>query len=291
MILDPAILRALGLPPDTKANVTDHGGSSFARTIRISTESSSYFLKTARGGTAGKMFVGEHASLSALHNAVPTICPASYGAGPMDSDDNHFFLVTEFLDLAGRHPGKDSGQSLTKKLAKLHTTPAPIPEGHKKPMFGFPVMTCCGDTPQPNEFEASWATFYAEHRLRAVATRAEQQHGEDAELRRLVVRTANEVVPRLLRDDHLGEQQGFIPVVVHGDLWAGNHGMGKLGGREQAEEVVFDPSCCYAHSEYDLGIMKMFGDFGAAFMEEYHALCPKSQPVAEYADRVELYEL
>ena len=37
--------------------------------------------------------------------------------------------------------------------------------------------------------------------------------------------------------------------------------------------------------------MKMFGGFGASFLKEYHELCPKTEPVEEYEDRVKLYEL
>ncbi|KZV93157.1 Fructosamine kinase, partial [Exidia glandulosa HHB12029] len=75
----------------------------------------------------------------------------------------------------------------------------------------------------------------------------------------------------------------ITPVVVHGDLWSGNASVGS--------GQVFDPSACYAHSEYELGIMKMFGGFGGQFMKEYHALVPKTEPVEEYDDRVTLYEL
>ena len=74
----------------------------------------------------------------------------------------------------------------------------------------------------------------------------------------------------------------------HGDLWSGNNGRGRIGGKGPVEEVVFDPSACYAHSEYELGIMQMFGGFGS--LKEYHELCPKTQPVDEYRDRVKLYE-
>lgn len=37
--------------------------------------------------------------------------------------------------------------------------------------------------------------------------------------------------------------------------------------------------------------MQMFGGFGARFFDQYHQIVPKTEPVAEYADRVELYEL
>ena len=96
-------------------------------------------------------------------------------------------------------------------------------------------------------------------------------------------------MPRLLGDDHL---KGVYPVVVHGDLWCGNHGRGRIGGVDgPLEEVVFDPSGVYGHSEYELGVMRMFGGFGASFWREYEGLVPKSEPAGEWDDRLLLYEL
>ncbi|KLJ11629.1 hypothetical protein EMPG_13191 [Blastomyces silverae] len=37
--------------------------------------------------------------------------------------------------------------------------------------------------------------------------------------------------------------------------------------------------------------MRMFGGFGGGFLAEYHELCPMTEPVGEYEDRVALYEL
>ena len=79
---------------------------------------------------------------------------------------------------------------------------------------------------------------------------------------------------------------------MHGDLWSGNASAGVIGDREgEPEGVVYDSSACYAHSEFELGAMKMFGGFGGSFTKEYHQLCPKTEPVEEYEDRVKLYEL
>jgi len=182
--------------------------------------------------------------------------------------------------------------SLAAKLAKLHSTPAPIPDGYDKPMFGFPVPTCCGDTQQDNSFKSSWAEFYADNRLRGVLRSAEKNNGRDAELSSLVEQTVDIVIPRLLRDGHLKAAGGgnIMPVVVHGDLWSGNHGRGTIGNGG-VEEVVFDSSASYAHSEYEFGIMRMFGGFSGQFERDYHALKPKDKPVEEWEDRVKLYEL
>ncbi|KAF2757429.1 Ketosamine-3-kinase [Pseudovirgaria hyperparasitica] len=297
---DPAVLEVLSL---SEGNVTveDHGGgggSSSASTSKIISKQDDgtkleYFMKTGSGKDAEIMFQGEHASLNAINAVVPSLCPKSHGSGPFSSDANTFFLVTDFLNLSARSnlSADDEPASLAEKLAQLHTTPAPIPDGYDSPMFGFPVPTCCGDTPQDNTFNASWADFYANSRLRFILERAESANGVDDELRRMLETVASIVVPRLIGDEHLNGGRGVTPVVVHGDLWSGNAGRGRIGDDDVVQEVVYDPSACYAHSEYELGIMKMFGGFGDVFLREYHRACAKTEPVGEYEDRVELYGL
>lgn len=293
--IDASILRALSLDASS-TKIASHGGSGFASTFRITTSNhASIFVKISPGSAAATMFEGEHASLNAINSAVPSLCPRSLAWGKLDGKDA-YFLATEFLDMGGRgkSAGGGSGMSLAQKLAKLHSVPAPVLEGFEEPRFGFPVTTCCGDTPQKNAWSSSWAEFFAENRLLGILERGERNHGRENELRSVIERTAKEVVPRLLGEGHLGGAEGIKPVIVHGDLWSGNHGRGVISGREDGdgavEEVVFDPSACYAHSEYELGIMQMFGGFGGSFMKEYHSLLPKTEPVEEYEDRVKLYE-
>lgn len=293
---DPAISRALGFDKDTK--ITSHGGSGFASTYQLTTSDSSYFVKTSSSSGAAVMFKGEHESLNAIHNAVPSLCPKSFAWGKLDKGG--YFLVTEFLEI-GRTLSKTkddtlqgSGMSLAQKLASLHSKPAPIPEGYDKPQYGFQVSTCCGDTPQSNDFTSSWSEFFAQNRLSMILERNESNHGTDAELRRVIERTVQEIVPRLLGDEHLGGKDGIQPVVTHGDLWSGNKGKATFVGRKPGlsivEDVIFDPSVVYAHNEYDFGIMNMFGGFSSNFWKEYHSIVPKSDPVEEYDDRVALYE-
>ncbi|KAE9372218.1 hypothetical protein N431DRAFT_439329 [Stipitochalara longipes BDJ] len=238
------------------------------------------------------MFAGEHFSLNAIHSVVPSLCPKSYANGKL-SDGAGAFLATDFLNLSVHSSsGSRSGLSLAEKLAKLHSTPAPIPDGCEKPMFGFPISTCCGDTQQDNSFKSSWAEFYADNRLRGILKSAERNNGKDAELSSLVERTCETVVPRLLRDGHLKDAGGgnIMAVSIHGDLWSGNHGRGTIGNGG-VEEVVFDPSSSYSHSEFEWGIMRMFGGFSGAFEREYHVLKAKDEPTEEWNDRVRLYEL
>ncbi|KAJ4309970.1 Mitochondrial distribution and morphology protein 12 [Neodidymelliopsis sp. IMI 364377] len=298
MKLDPAVLKLLQLDSDTTSvSSAGGGGCSSASTSKIVSKlndgtEKTFFMKTGSGSAAQVMFEGEHESLNAINNVVPSLCPQSFGHGKFESNPQTSFLVTDFLNLTGRSSSKGNAPSLAQKLAKLHTTPAPTPDGYDKPMFGFPATTCCGDTPQDNSYKESWADFYAENRLRFILRRGEKAQGADKEFHNLVEATASHVVPRLIGDDHLNNGHRVTPVVVHGDLWSGNASAGTIGSKEgEPEDVVFDSSACYAHSEFELGIMKMFGGFGGSFLKEYHELCPKTEPIDEYDDRVKLYEL
>lgn len=312
-----SILHALSLPTDpSKVSLSTSGlGSGFTSTGAIraqvpsdneTTEERRYFVKTSADGKAAEeMFRGEYESLNAIASSVPGFCPRALAWGPVEQDSapKTFFLATEFLDLSGamgRSTGDEtSPTTLAHRLGKLHTTPAPPDPETGRRRFGFPVPTFCGDTRQPNRFRDSWAEFYAHERLLTILATSEERNGRDAGLRELVEDTAYRIVPRLLGDGHLGykaggEGEGIVPVVIHGDLWSGNADRGRIvgtGGDEKPGDVVYDPSACYGHSEFELGIMHMFGGFGSRFFDQYHRVVPKTEPVEEYDDRVRLYEL
>jgi fructosamine-3-kinase len=108
----------------------------------------------------------------------------------------------------------------------------------------------------------------------------------------LLDRIVQEVVPRLLENEHLRDRKdGVQPALVHEDLWSGNKARERVDEKDGIEEVTFDAGACYAHSEYDLGIMRMFDEFSVGFFNEYHRLIPKFEPKNEYDDRLTLYEL
>ncbi|KAK3321231.1 fructosamine-3-kinase [Cercophora scortea] len=296
--VDPAILDALGLDPSSSKMVS-HGGSGFASSFKLIGTSTkdgkdrSYFIKTGTGEAAKIMFEGEHASLNTIHDTIPSFCPKSYAHGALSpAHPNTHFLATDFLDLhsssSSSSSARGTGLSLAAKLAKLHTTPAPPPPGFPRPMFGFPVPTCCGATQQDNTFTESWPAFFANNRLQHVLRQGIRENGPDRDLEAAVETVASKVVPRLLGEQTL--RGGVVPVVVHGDLWSGNHGRGRIDGGA-VEEVVYDPAAVYGHSEYELGIMRMFGGFGEAFWSEYGRLVEKAEPRDEWEDRVKLYEL
>jgi len=305
--VDPAIAEILRLDPKSLV-MQDHGDACssepFKITATVGKEGKYYFLKLGPNGEMMKgkqsprpnsdisanAILGEHASLQALHAAVPLICPLSLGVGKLQESPNHF-LVTEFVDVNAQTSEKGSGLSFAQKLAALHGAPVPPPDGSNQAMFGFPNTTYAGRTRQDNTFRRSWAKFYADNQLRTISKLIEQAHGTDKELRMWIERIATDIVPKLLGNEHLGGKRGISPVLVHGDLWSGNKARGRVGGKGGVEDVAFDASCCYAHSEYELGLMRMFGGFSAGFFSEYHRLMPKTSPQHEYEDRMKLYQL
>ncbi|WPH01803.1 fructosamine kinase [Acrodontium crateriforme] len=282
MTLDSKLVTLLDIDPH-EVIIHKYGSSGFATTWRITT-------KLPSGEEAQVMFQGEHESLKVLRQCLPTLCPKSYGYGKLDDSSTRYFILTDFFDKSAQS-SKEKDVYLVQKLAKLHTAPAPIPDGYTKRPFGFPCTTCCVETPQNNTCSSSWADFYANSRPRFIMKQSEKKNGPDTELSSMVETLCSNVVHGLLGDSHLNSGNAITPVLIHGNLWGGNTTWGKLPGMEVMEQIVFDSSACYAHSEFELGIMKMFGGFGREFMDEYHALVSKTEPVDEFDDRLALYEL
>lgn len=290
--LDHAIAEAIpGQPVSCDCHHHGHAGFSVPLKVRATYAHGSvrcFFCKTY-GNEA--MFRSEFFSLKTLSDTVPTVCPAPLVTGRMRSTD-HCFLLTEYIDAddpACQEQG--SGRTLAEKLAMLHNSPVVPPSGQTKPHFGFPVSTFCGATPQDNHFSESWPDFFGQRRLGVVGRIVEEHHGSDEELRTWIDRTITIVVPALLREGHLGGEDGIKPSLVHGDLWMGNRLAGKVDSWVGIEETTFDPSSTYAHHEYEFAIMRLFGGFLASFWSRYHAVKPKTEPKDEYEDRISLYSV
>ncbi|KAK6525494.1 hypothetical protein TWF694_005626 [Orbilia ellipsospora] len=229
---------------------------------------------------------GEFESLNAIYSVVPDLCPRPISCGSMRG--GYYFIATEFIkfrgwDLRILQKSCNDSDSLAVKLAKLHSQPAP-----SERKYGFPMVTCCGKTPQDNSYEESWASFFIKRRLLPILDKCHENWGllpDVADLVKSTVPVAKYLLSRL-------SYSAATPVIVHGDLWSGNQTRGSIPPRiASPTAVVYDPSACYAPAEYDHGIMKMFGGFDRGFWEEYESIIPRGEPVAEYEDRVKLYKL
>jgi len=69
----------------------------------------------------------------------------------------------------------------------------------------------------PNNWETSWAEFFAKHRLRAILDEDRRMNGVDSEIEQLGRDCVERVIPRLLGALETGGNS-IKPVLVHGDL-------------------------------------------------------------------------
>lgn len=172
---------------------------------------------------------------------------------------NPQMLVMEYIDHGARlaAAGERHAADL---LAELHgVAPTGVGAGH----FGYDHSTTIGGLPQPNPWTASWTTFFAEHRLRAMAERA---HGAG----RLPTSSYERI--RLLAD-RLDEWilEPEAPSLVHGDVWTGN----VLASPDGARVAAFiDPAPAFAHAEVELAFITLFATFSSTFFDRYQELRP-----------------
>lgn len=209
-----------------------------------------------------QMFVTEAESLSVLA-ATNTVCvPEVISCGVVGE---FAYLILEHLPIGRGKPRQH--HVLGEKLAALHR--ATSDDGR----FGWAYDNVIGETPQPNRWNADWATFFAENRIGFQLELAARDGGRAfAHGDKLVAR-----IPELLAGH---DPQ---PSLLHGDLWSGNAGFTPIG-----TPVLYDPASYYGDREVDLAFSEMFGGFEPEFYSGYRALYPLDDG---YESRRELYNL
>jgi fructosamine-3-kinase len=238
------------------------GGGCINQAALVAVGARTWFVKWNERPLPGQ-FAAEAAGLDALRESgTSLVVPAAlahqdYGQGPA-------FLVLEHLPTGARIDGFD--EALGRGLAQLHQATCE--------RFGFEVEGFCGATPQPNGWLGGWVEFYRErrlgHQLRLARARGLGADGCRA-LERLLER-----LETLLGDDE-------PPALIHGDLWSGNCHVAPDG-----RPGLIDPAAYYGHREAEIGMMELFGGFGARVYAAYQEVWPLRDG---WRDRVPLYSL
>ncbi|KAI1721786.1 fructosamine kinase domain-containing protein [Ditylenchus destructor] len=236
------------------------------------TDNGIVFVKTNHKKGSDLMFQGEFASLQAIEATGAVRVPhpiGNFSMGPYGEA-----LITEYLDLSG--PSQKFSAVLGTNLAKMHLHNAKCLENEARASgyFGFHTATCCGFIPQPNDWTDDWTTFFIRNRLKVQVDRIIQERG-DRDIVQLWSKLER-AAERILKDEN------ELPALVHGDLWSGNW------ASTEDEPVIFDPASFYGTSEYEFGIMIMFGGFDRELNRAYHKLIPER---AGFDTRTKLYEL
>ncbi|HMK12305.1 MAG TPA: fructosamine kinase family protein [Acidimicrobiales bacterium] len=258
--MDIASHVAAALGVDVVAATRVHGGDVAASFALDLADGRRVFAKTHPAAPAG-FFTTEATGLRWLRDpgvvAVPEVLAAS---------DDPPLLVLEWIE-EGR-PTAATEAELGLALAALHRAGAAV--------FGREDRRTTGSRGLPNEPCADWATFYATQRLAPLARLARDA---DALPERAIAGLDRLDVDRLRT---IGGQPE-PPARLHGDLWAGNRLVDASG-----RSWLIDPASHGGHREYDLGMMRLFGGFGADCFAAY----ARAHPLAEgWEQRVALHQI
>ncbi|MEN8169424.1 MAG: fructosamine kinase family protein [Pseudomonadota bacterium] len=239
------------------------GGGCINSAFRISDGRRSYFVKLNSGDKLA-MFEAEHDGLHELAGAGAIRVPQPLATG---AAEGRAYIVMEDLPLGG----SGSQAQLGRELAALHR--------HGGERFGWIRDNTIGSTPQSNQWNDSWITFWREQRLGAQLTMAKTNGGS----RKLLSQGE-----RLLADfPKLFDGYAPVPSLLHGDLWSGNYAFMSRDGRYADEPggsasamsrdgvpVIFDPAVYYGDREADIAMTELFGGFRGDFYAAYEESWP-----------------
>lgn len=244
------------------------GGGSIANAYRLDTTRGTFFLKYARG-EAGRSFEAEAEGLSALGREaegtgirVPRLLLAR------NEGEEPGLLLLEWIPQGRIEPGYWS--RFGKALSVLHRKEPPGGEA-----WGFHRDNFIGATPQRNGWMRDWPGFFRERRLAPQIELARRNGRWEARW--------NGWADRLL-----ASLDSLLPrrperSLLHGDLWSGNHVVGKGG-----VPWLIDPAVYVGHREADLAMTELFGSFPPTFYEAYTQAWPLEPG---YPERREIYNL
>ncbi len=238
-----------------------HGGD-IARAYRLDTSDGPVFLKTHPSPTH-LLFEREARGLRALREATTAgvQVPEVLASSPRG-------LLLEWIDEGRRSPGTE--EALGVGLAALHRQPQQHFGGLDGDELGYLGSVEVDLTPA-----SSWPEFYLERRLRPLTRRAVAERQVPQEALHLLDGLEPQVA------ELCGPAES--PSLVHGDLWAGNRLVDQTG-----VNWLIDPAAHYAHREFDLAMMQLFGGFGREAFTSYD----DAYPLADgWQARVPWYQL
>jgi fructosamine-3-kinase len=258
--LENAITTALGRPFILR-NSKPVGGGCINSAYRLEGDNQSYFVKLNRADLL-PMFAAEAEGLREIVETNTVRAPRPLSCG---TSGGQAWLVMEHLVL---RPGRgDCDRLLGQRLAALHKI--------EQPYFGWHCNNTIGSTPQPNEQETDWVSFWAGQRL-GFQLQLAKSNGYGGRLQR----QGEKLLERL--PVFFSDYQPR-PSLLHGDLWGGNYSADDTG-----QPVIYDPACYYGDREADMAMTELFGGFGRDFYAAYRDAWPLD---VGYPSRKILYNL
>lgn len=236
-------------------------GGDINQAYQLQTPDLNWFIKLNQANLAD-MFVAELEGLQALAASDCVRVPSVIAVGKYQQ---YAYLVLTFIPLKPLHGS--AFVLLAEQLAQLHRQP--------QAYFGWHRDNTIGSNPQFNGSYQDWPEFWQQQRLAQQLGLAAKQ-GYQGKLQS----QGEKLCLQLSGFFHSYQPQ---PVLLHGDLWAGN-----VAADAQGRPVLFDPACYYGDRETDLAMTELFGGFSADFYAAYQANYPLD---SGYQTRKILYNL
>lgn len=175
-------------------------------------------------------------------------------------------LAMEWLEAGVK--SRNSELQLAKHLASVHS--------QKQTYFGWKKDNYIGHLVQSNRpTEKGW-DFYAEQRFKPLCDKALHKGLISVHDAKLIAKFCDSLEHILPKEE---------PVLLHGDLWAGNTYFA------DNEVYLIDPSVYYGFRETDIAMSMLFGGFSSAFYDEYNNLAPLSEGWKERTLLFQIYPL
>jgi fructosamine-3-kinase len=218
-----------------------------------------YFIKL-NTASLEFMFQVEFDSLNELLQIDTIQIPRPVCFGTADSKS---YLVLEYITM---NPSGDQ-QQLGYALAQMHKITAS--------QYGWYQNNIIGSTPQSNNMQPDWLTFWREERL-LPQFKMLYEKGYKNQLQPLSDKLLNNLGSLLANHKPPAS-------LLHGDLWSGNYAFD-----DQGRPVIFDPALYYGDREADLAMTELFGGFSQDFYQAYNKAWPLDD---DYNQRKTLYNL
>ena len=248
---------------DLKFNWNSIGGGSINNTYKITSLSSSYFVKANTIDVFKNGFKEEIQGLEFL-SSEDTLVPEIVSEG---RHEQLIYLVLDWVEAGSQT--SSFWRNFAFQLVALHQ--------QKGDQFGLEYTNFMGKLPQKNTFSNNFSDFFMENRLIPQIELA-----FDSDLLH---------IKHVYQFETLYKQLPTIfpiekPCKIHGDLWSGN-----FICNTQEEAVFIDPAVYYGHREVDLAMSLLFGGFSQEFYASYQEIYKLEKNFQNRKDIYNLYPL
>jgi fructosamine-3-kinase len=220
-----------------------------------------YFVKTNEA-TLDKLFAVEADALEEIskNHCIRTPHVLAYGGRSGFS-----YLVLEYISLKSQIDQKVLGR----QVAQMHQLTHPMNQ------FGWKQNNYIGSTPQINNVNNDWLSFWKNERL-LYQLKLAKNNGYSTNSYDAGLKLAESLSLFFTR-------YSPKPSLLHGDLWGGN-----CASDIDDNPVIYDPALYYGDREADIAMTELFGGFSANFYDAYNDCYALD---SDYKTRKTLYNL